>query len=368
MHLITIDKALNMGTLLTPSTLKSLKGVLIYTPFCALLLLGCQLKPNPDSKDHLNLAGLKPYFTDSLPSPKRNPLSSEGIALGKALFFDPILSKDQAISCAMCHQAPLAFSDGVALGTNGHSGKALHRNSPPLFNLAWAKGYFWDGGATDLESQAFGPLQHPDEMAVDLNKMIDLLRKDDVYPNKFKRVFGTDAIETSHVVRALAQYQRSLISDSSPFDQYKQGKRKLTPLALKGEKIYIKHCSSCHKAPFFTDFDYHSNGLDSVFSDEHEQLAWGRARISQDSLDLGKYKTPSLRNLKYTGPYMHDGRFQSLEEVLNHYTNGIKKTKTLDALLSKGISLNQQERKALLAFLESLNDERFIQKHSKNFE
>lgn len=304
-------------------------------------------------------ARLAPYFADSIPYPERNVLSDEGIALGKALFFDPRLSSNEAVSCAMCHQPPLAFSDGEALTNTGVSGKPLLRHSPVLFNLAWHEGFFWDGGAKDLESQAFGPLQHPDEMGVDLKELVQKLRKHPDYPAQFKAVFGVDSLQSAHIARALAQYQRTLISDESLYDKFVQKEAKLSKLALRGKALFEKHCARCHTPPFFTDFAYHNNGLDTAFSEAHEQMAWGRGRITQDSADIGKYKTATLRNVEVSAPYMHDGRFATLEEVLRHYSEGIKTSHSVDSLLVGGLQLTAKEQADLIQFLHSLTDSAF---------
>lgn len=304
-------------------------------------------------------------LANSLPQPSDNLATAEGIALGKKLFFDPKLSKNGQVSCVTCHHPELAFADGLALTNKGVSGKSLLRNSPALFNLAWAKGYFADGGAKNLESQVFAPLQHEDEMDIDVNELINELNTDKVYREMSRSAFGIDTINSTLLVKAIAQFERSLISGNSKYDQWTRGEGKiLNDLELNGLEVYKSKCETCHKADFFTDFDYHNNGIDSIFTDNsHENVYKGRYRISGKTEDIGKYKTPSLRNLSFTAPYMHDGRFSTIDEVIKHYSNGIKSSATLDQNIPKeGFGLNEIEIEALKAFLKTLDDHDFIAK------
>jgi cytochrome c peroxidase len=303
------------------------------------------------------------------PQPERNPMSKEGVLLGKKLFFDPNLSANGKVSCGTCHRPNLAFTDGVALSTKGVSGNELHRHSPPLFNLAWSTtGLFWDGGANDLESLNFGPITHPDEMAADLDEIIAYLRTDERYPELFAAAFPNDPIQSATISRALAQYTRTLISQTSRYDSWKKGENEFSSLELTGYQVYQQNCSSCHKEGLFTDLAYHNNGLDATYPDPPalEGLYLGRFRISFDSLDLGAYKTPSLRNITLTAPYMHDGRFATLNEVLDHYQSGIQVNKSLASQLKTGLPLSAEDREALLAFLATLQDDTFLKEHSKN--
>ncbi|HAA18953.1 MAG TPA: cytochrome-c peroxidase [Cytophagales bacterium] len=293
--------------------------------------------------------------------PERNPMTVEGVALGRKLFFDQGLSQPRGVSCMSCHMPGMAFTDGFAVSRAGVSGKPLLRNSPTLINLAWGEGFFWDGGATNLESQAYGPLQHPDEMNNgDLKRLETYLRQHPEYPALFQAAFGPEAqVDNVEVVRALAQYQRTLVSFNTPWDRHQAGEEgALSELALRGWEIFQQQCSACHTPPLFTDQGYHNNGLDAAFPANHEQVRMGRYRITLDSADLGKFKTPTLRNIARTDPYMHDGRFDALEEVLDHYAHGIQPSATLDSALAGGLTFSDEERAALLAFLrEGLKDE-----------
>lgn len=301
-----------------------------------------------------------------MPVPEHNPLSHEGILLGEKLFYDSQLSANGAVSCASCHQPKRAFTDGSALSTLGVSGKALKRHAPSLVNVAFYDAYFWDGGAKNLESLVFGPLRHADEMGVDLNALPARLQADDTYPLMFKAAFGTDSVHLAYLARALAQYMRTLVSADSRYDRFvRQEGASLSELELQGMALVQQKCGSCHsfepgKRDFFTDFAYHNNGLDNFYPEGEENLYKGRFRITYDSADIGAYKTPSLRNLSLTAPYMHDGRFNTLEEVLEHYRSGIKPTPYLDSALFQaqegqpGIPISSKEQEAILAFLKTL--------------
>ncbi len=303
----------------------------------------------------------------SVPFPERNPFTKEGVLLGKKLFFDPILSGNNQISCATCHQPEKAFSDGLALTTVGASGQPLRRHVPALQNLAWSQGWFWDGGAKDLESLAAGPLTHADEMAQDLRELTRELQNHSSYAPQFKAAFGTDSITSSSIMRALAQFQRTLISGNSLYDHYarQEPNAMLTSAELRGLALVRQHCAPCHATDFFTDQSYRNNGLDAVFPEDHEQMAWGKGRITKHPEDVGKYKVPTLRNVAVTAPYMHDGRFQTLAQVLDHYTHGMVSSATLDLIFKRpdgslGLPLSAAEKTDIISFLHTLTDRDFL--------
>lgn len=298
---------------------------------------------------------------------KDNPLTEEGVALGRLLFYDVRLSGNNRISCASCHKQELAFSDGLALTNVGVSGKSLLRHAPVLFNLAWANhGLFWDGGSTNLESQAFGPLTSPDEMNQDLLALEAELKQVPDYQRRFKQVFKEE-IKAANVVKALAQFQRTLISGNSKYDKYvrREAGATLSADELQGLSLVNTKCAGCHSGSLFTDDLFHNNGLDAVFSDAMEGIYQGRFRVTFLKEDLGKFKTPSLRNVMITAPYMHDGRFKTIEEVLDHYSSGAKASVVTDLLMYQdhgriGIPLTAQEKTAIKAFLSALTDVDFI--------
>lgn len=303
----------------------------------------------------------------AVPYPEHNPFTEEGVTLGRMLFYDPVLSANNELSCASCHQQDKAFSDGEALTSIGVSGKRLKRHAPALINLAWMNGLFWDGGAKDIESLAFGPLTHPDEMGQNLKELVLELQSQEKYRKQFRLAFGTDTITSARVAQALAQFQRTLISANSRYDKYVRGENggHLAEQELQGMALFKQHCASCHATDFFTDNSYHNNGLDSIYSEDFEALAFGRGRISRQQQDIGKYKTPTLRNIQLTAPYMHDGRFATLEEVLDHYRTGVTWSASLAPELQQngdlGIPIKQEEKKKIILFLNTLTDEDFVQ-------
>ncbi|WP_422361846.1 cytochrome-c peroxidase [Reichenbachiella sp.] len=275
--------------------------------------------------------------------------------MGKALFFDPTLSASGKISCASCHQPELSFSDSQRF-SSGHSRLKLKRNTPPLFNLAWSANFFWDGGVKNLESLSFTALTNSDEMGSDLTLLCSNLNRDKDYKKAFKKAFYIDSISSAYVSRALAQYMRTLISANAKYDSVQQGLAKFSKIEIQGKKIFEQNCASCHTPPLFTDNRFHHNGIEQAYSVENLFLSTGRFRITRDSVDLGKYKTPSLRNLKYTAPYMHDGRFASLSKVLDHYQNLDPLNQNQDSLVGK-VKFSDSEKIALEAFVKTLEGE-----------
>ncbi|MFN0289876.1 cytochrome-c peroxidase [Pedobacter helvus] len=319
--------------------------------------------------DHflLNVPNNMPAWVDDI----ENPLTTTGVKLGRLLFYDKRLSGNNQISCASCHQQDLAFSDGVALNNIGVSKQPLHRHAPALFNLLWANnGLFWDGGSTNLESQAFGPLTAFDEMGQDLNALEVELKAVPEYRTLFEQAFK-NGITSANVVKALAQFQRTLISANSRYDKYKRKEGVvLNAHEMAGLALVEQKCKSCHAGELFTDNAYHNNGLDQSFSNEHEGIHQGRFRVSYQAADLGAFKTPSLRNVMLSAPYMHDGRFKNIDQVLDHYSEELKPSATVDKALFQnngqlGIPLSLAEKNAVKAFLTTLTDEEFI--HNKNF-
>lgn len=293
-----------------------------------------------------------------------NPLTNEGVELGRLLFYDARLSGNNKISCESCHSQKLAFSDGVAISNVGASGQMLERHSPALINLAWSDGFFWDGGSKNLESQALGPITNMHEMQQDLNELEYELKQVPEYENRFSKIFK-DGVKATNVAKALAQFQLTLISSNSRYDKFKRGEMALNDQELLGMSLINVKCKSCHSGELFTDNAYHNNGIDDVYSDDHEGIHQGRYRITHDPSDLGRFKTPTLRNVMLTAPYMHDGRFKNIDEVLEHYNTGLKKSSTVDPLLFQnnkqlGVPILPNEKLAIKAFLSALTDVDFI--------
>ena len=285
-----------------------------------------------------------------------NPYTREGFELGRKLFGDPLLSVDGSISCASCHRQEAAFADAGMAFSLGVGGQLGLRNSPPVFNMAWNRSFMWDGGINHIEVVPFAPIIDPLEMGEDLGNVVRKLNEHADYPARFQEVFGRSPIDDQQLFLALAQYMGNLVSAGSRYDRHVQGEAALTPAELNGMQVFRAHCASCHQEPLFTDHGFHNNGLDVVPVDE------GRYRITLDPADMGRFKTPSLRNVALTAPYMHDGRLATLEAVVVHYATGIAASATLDAQLLPpgGLGLSAQELADLLAFLHSLTDHAFV--------
>jgi cytochrome c peroxidase len=285
---------------------------------------------------------------------EKNPLTEQGFQLGKKLFYDSRLSKNGEISCASCHQQFAGFVTFDHDLSHGVNDGFTTRNAPGLVNLAWMQEMHWDGAINHLEVQPLAPLTAPNEMGENLDSVMLKLKKDPEYKRMFKAAFGNTGISSEGMLKALAQFTGSLISANSKYDKMMRGEVQFTEYEKRGYAIFKANCSGCHREPLFTDNSYRNNGLDEVFVDS------GRFFITNINSDMGKFKVPSLRNVELTYPYMHDGRFETLENVLNHYSTGIKQSATLDLSISNGISLSNTEKSKLIAFLKTLTDREFI--------
>ncbi|MEZ4907387.1 MAG: cytochrome c peroxidase [Saprospiraceae bacterium] len=298
--------------------------------------------------------------------PSDNTLTVEGIALGKKLFYDPMLSANGTQSCSSCHKLENSFTDTnrFSIGIDGEAGT---RNAMPIFNLAWNfnETFFWDGRAVSLENQAEEPVTNPIEMHNTWKAAINSLQQDDNYPDLFFDAFGTSQISMELVTKAISQFERTIISANSKFDQAILGNASLSPSEVSGYEIFMAEdkgdCFHCHGSinnPLWTDNLFNNNGIDSVFTDI------GLEKTTGNTYDRGKFKTPSLRNLKFTAPYMHDGRFNTIEEVIDHYSEGLKFSSTIDPLMKSaykgGVHLTDEEKSDLKAFLLTLSDDSFI--------
>lgn len=324
------------------------------------VFFGCK-KDKPDEVIPVDNESVSFYVPPGFPQPvydfQNNPLTQEGFQLGRKLFYDPLLSSDNSVSCGSCHQQFVAFAHADHNVSHGVNGLLGTRNAPPMFNLAWHSEFFWDGGSNHLETQPIGPLTNPVEMDETIANVIQKLKNTTVYPQLFKSAFGSDSITSQNMLRALAQFTAVLISADSKYDRYMQGNESFTPQEVSGLQLFRQHCESCHKEPLFTDLQYRNNGLDQVFTDA------GRAIITQLPSDSGKFKVPSLRNVVLSYPYMHDGRFKNLNLVLDHYISGVKQSSTVDPLISNGIPLNAQEKSDIISFLQTLTDTKFTTDH-----
>lgn len=331
----------------------------------ALLFIACRGE-NPVLLPHEYAHPKVVRLLGPLPESESNPFRKEIIVLGRRLFYEPRLSANGKVSCATCHLQSLAFSDGVALATTGVSGKSAFRNSPALINLAWAKsGLFWDGGAKNIESQLLGPLHNEDEMGQAIGISVDKLKADARYRAEFSAAFPDHKVSVTNLLHAISQFVRTLVSFDSRYDQVLRGEPgvALSESETSGQRLFAKHCSPCHTGPLVTDNDFHNNGIDSVYPAIRDGQPMGRFRITRNPVDIGKFRTPTLRNIAVTGPYMHDGRFATLEAVLEHYASGVKKSATLDRRIPVGgFRFSPKERAEIIHFLMTLTDENFLKR------
>jgi len=287
------------------------------------------------------------------------PVTQAGFELGRKLFYDPILSRDNTISCGSCHIQGSAFTHhghDVSHGIDDRLGK---RNAPAVQNLLWQKNYFWDGGVNNLDLIAINPIQNHLEMDETLSNVLEKLNKNGAYKASFKNAFGSDKISTATFLNAISQFMEMLISDHSRYDLYVTGKGTLTSVEIEGLQLFKQKCGSCHLGDLFSDNSFRNNGLKNSFSFDK-----GRYEISLKDIDIGKFKVPSLRNVALTAPYMHDGSLGNLEGVLNHYALNVKDSPTLDPILKQngrlGIQLSTSDKIKIIAFLNTMTDTEFV--------
>ena len=292
----------------------------------------------------------KPHYDFS-----KNPLTEEGFQLGRQLFYDPILSKDSTISCASCHLQATGFTHVDHSLSHGIDGKIGTRNSMTMMNLAWSKTFMWDGGVNHLDVQAINPITSPLEMDETLANVVQKLQKSDKYKSLFFAAFGDENITGQRVLKALSQFELLLITANSKYDKVMRKEAVFTNQEQNGYQLFKNNCASCHSEPLFTNGKYENNGipLDTTLNDI------GRQRITEKSDDYLKFKVPTLRNIQFTNPYMHDGRFEKLTEVVKHY-NSLGNNKNLTKKLQKLMNLTDNERVDLVAFLLTLTDNEFL--------
>ena len=344
--------------------MKKIKILYFFTGFFCFLIIAdaCKKDKNPDA-----IPGPTPYNLvipnglPPMPIPAANPLTAEGVALGRKLFYDPVLSHNRQMSCASCHNQNFAFSDSGKQYSTGIDGNKGTRNAMTLVNLGYQKNFFWDGGAATLEDQVIGPIQNPLEMHETIANAVQKLKDDPFYPALFKKAFDADSISSTLIMKAIAQFERTMVSGNSRYDKYKRGEGALTAQELNGLELYEDgakgDCTHCHTmGSTFSDFEFRNNGVDSIYADA------GRYIITLKASDSGKFKTPSLRNVAVTAPYMHDGRFTTLQQCLDHYNTGFHYTNNLDIVLKvapKG-RMSTQDMADIIAFLNTLTDSAFL--------
>ena len=277
-----------------------------------------------------------------------NPLTRQGIELGRRLFYDPVLSRDSTVSCASCHLSFTAFTHVDHPLSHGIGDRIGTRNSPALMNLAWSQAFMWDGAVQHLDFQALAPISNLAEMDNSIEKVVEKLAALPRYATLFEAAFGAPEVTGEKVLKALAQFELTLVSVDSKYDRVLQGQEKFTEQEQNGYALFQKNCARCHAEPFFTNFKFENNGLpmDTVLKD------MGRMTITRNAADSLNFKVPTLRNIEFSYPYMHDGRFRRLREVMQHYTQ--------TTLNGQKIELSPNEKTDLIAFLLTLTDRSFL--------
>ncbi len=316
-----------------------------------------------------------PPFFPPMDIPPDNPTTVEGVELGRLLFWEKALSADSTMSCGTCHMPQFSFAEPTQVST-GITGAQGTRNAMALINMGWANRFFWDGRAVTLEEQVLEPIPHPDEMNLPWPDATARLAADPDYVDRFTTAFGSADITAEGVSKAVAQFLRTMVSADSKFDRWRRGQAQLTDLEFQGYEIFNREggdpevvqggqfgadCFHCHGEAGlqFTDYLFHNNGLDATFEADP-----GLAGVTGQALDSGRFRTPTLRNVALTAPYMHDGRMQTLEEVVDHYNSGGVPSSTIDPFMkysSGGLMLQPVQKEALLAFLHTLTDTAFVE-------
>ena len=330
------------------------KNLILFFVFITISSLLCSLQFNTNSE--VRIISTPENWPKPVYDFNKNPLDSKVIELGRSLFYDPILSIDNSISCSSCHLSFTAFTHVDHALSHGIGDSIGTRNSPVLINLAWNKHFMWDGAINHIEVQALAPITHPAEMGEDLNNVIKKLKDSKKYPTRFFNAFGDSTISSKQLLMALAQFQLTLVSANSKYDKVKRKEEDFTKQEKAGYKLFRKHCASCHTEPLLTSGEFENNGLpiDKALNDI------GRGKITQIASDNYTFKVPTLRNIEFSFPYMHDGRFKSLSEVLNHYSSGIRHTPNLSPKLENGIELTSNQKVDVIAFLLTLTDKEFL--------
>jgi cytochrome c peroxidase len=286
--------------------------------------------------------------------PADNPYTKQKAELGRLLYFDKRLSADGTVSCASCHHPKFSFTDGNNVST-GIKGQKGGRSAPTVFNRAYSLAQFWDGRAGTLEEQAKGPMANPIEMGNTHEALVSKLRQIPGYRTRFNGVFGTGDIDIDQVAKAIATFERTVLSGNSPYDQYKAGNKKaMTSQQVRGMQLFFGkgRCDACHEGINFTTNAYHNLGIGTDKPNPDE----GRFVVTKKTEDWGAFKTPTLREIARTAPYMHDGSIKTLEEVVDIYDKGGIPNRNLDKSIRK-LQLTPGEKKDLVAFLNALSGE-----------
>lgn len=328
--------------------------------FVILFLVAGIIACNKENLEVLFTGFHKPlHFPQTVYHFETNPISKEGFELGRKLFYDPILSANNTISCGSCHIQTAGFTQHGHSVSHGINDLLGTRNSPPIMNLAWNTSFMWDGGIFDLDLQPIAPITNHVEMDESVANVLNKLRNSTTYPSLFKKAYGTEEITSAGFLKALSQFMLMCVSSNAKYDSVMRKQTEFTTEEAAGYAVFKQKCNSCHTEPMFTDYSFRNNGLSiSMVND------LGRYNVTLQDTDRYKFKTPSLRNLRYTAPFMHDGRLLSVDAVLEHYNSQVQNTDNLDPLLKQnaqpGIPLSTDEKNKLTAFLNTLNDRSFV--------
>lgn len=297
-----------------------------------------------------------------VPIPDDNPQTPAKISLGKQLYFDKRLSSDNTISCASCHDPDDYWADTTPV-SEGVAHKQGTRNSPTILNAGYSVPQFWDGRAIHLEKQAVGPVSNPLEMDLPMDQLLARLNAIPGYRAQFKAVFNSEATEDT-VAKAIASFERTIVNGNSPYDQYLRGNKKaMSPSALRGMKLFgsSARCTECHSGPYFSDSQYHNLGI-GYKNGKYADV--GRYDVTKDPKDMGAFKTPTLRNIAKTAPYMHDGSVRTLNDVIELYDNGGISNPNLDSKIQP-LHLAERDKADLIAFLKTLTGKNVVVKEPR---
>ena len=319
------------------------------------MLESCRKNDPPVIPNRINFQ-VPPGFPAPTYSFRNNPLTNEGILLGRKLFYDGRLSIDGNFSCSSCHEPAAAFTTLDHDRSHGYNNSHTLRNAPGLFNLAWYPVLNQDGSGVSLESIYKKHITDPTEMAESISNVMNKLKADQVYSNMFRNAFGDSEINEDRMYKALSQFLINMVSAGSKYDRVMQGLENFDPQEQNGYLLFQNNCSSCHTGPLFTDFSFRNIGLEK----DMNLNDWGLMRVTGKSSDSLKFRVPSLRNLEFTSYYSHDGRFSLPRHMIQHYRTGIHQSNTLDPLLVNGIQLTDQDENDLVHFLRTLSDSSFL--------
>ena len=323
---------------------------LITMSFVLLLFFSCRKELDPSNPI---LMELPPNFPAPIYNNTQNPLSVDGISLGRKLFYDKNLSLSGNVSCGSCHAQVHAFADHNTPTSFGIYGRTGMRNSTSISNIAWQPNFMWDGGINHIDVMPIAPITDKNEMGLTLNQLIEKVSASKLYKTLIKKAFNTEIITEREILYALSQFMRTLVSANSKYDHVKLGKANFTNQEQLGYQLFKTNCVQCHSEPFFTNFEYANNGA------ANSKIDSGRMRVTQLEKDRYKFKIPSLRNVTLTYPYMHNGSFKNLTDVINHYSNLNNTAINLDSkmIIKK---YTEDEKLQIISFLNTLTDYQYI--------